>query len=73
MLNYENCLINISEKIDNKEKLKNFKNKGEKFNYLYIPKFNGHNYIVEKARRNSSFIGYLFKEFDNKINIMIMQ
>ena len=48
MLNYENCLINISEKIDNKEKLKNFKNKGEKFNYLYIPKFNGHNYIVEK-------------------------
>ncbi|MCE3421631.1 hypothetical protein LCD20_15095, partial [Staphylococcus aureus] len=44
MLNYENCLINISEKIDNKEKLKNFKNKGEKFNYLYIPKFNGHNY-----------------------------
>lgn len=66
MLNYENCLINISEKIDNKEKLKNFKNKGEKFNYLYIPKFNGHNYIVEKARRNSSFIGYLFKEFDNK-------
>ncbi|HAZ4998094.1 TPA: hypothetical protein PDT46_002622, partial [Staphylococcus aureus] len=50
----------------NKEKLKNFKNKGEKFNYLYIPKFNGHNYIVEKARRNSSFIGYLFKEFDNK-------
>ncbi|MCG2025735.1 hypothetical protein [Staphylococcus epidermidis] len=66
MLNYENCMINISEDISNKENLRVFKDREGKFSYLYRRKFNEDNYIIEKARSNSVYVGYLFKNLENK-------